>query len=150
MSTRRYALAASGGLLLSVVALGLRSPVLAVTTSDFAIADGQRFRSDFGLESDLQLVRASFSDPTYSSDEFGVDGIVVTYVGIDVAGNQVAVGVQGLTAESSSKLSARFPTAPIVIRDQAPLANDTCSSMSYCWPMKGGIRQYVTTDHSDI
>jgi hypothetical protein len=30
-----------------------------------------------------------------------------------------------------------------------PIVNDTCGSVAYCWPMKGGIRIYLVSNHSD-
>jgi hypothetical protein len=66
-------------------------------------------------------------------------------VGIDVARNTVAVGVEGPMDGTEQSLRTTFGSA-VDIRPGEPAQLDTCSSMSYCWPLKGGIRMYLTGD----
>jgi hypothetical protein len=65
-------------------------------------------------------------------------GIQITSTGLDLASNQVVVGIDGLTEEAARTISERF--GPYVrVEDSPPAQADACPT-SGCRPIKGGIR----------
>ncbi len=83
---------------------------------------------------DLQRVKDSI---VAAWDELRADGIKVTHTGIDLIGNAVTVGIDGLTDEATAKIVGRFGPN-IKFRDAPPAEGDACPHSS-CRPFKGGM-----------
>lgn len=99
-------------------------------------------RSVLRSESELQELKAVILASESALDVSGLSGLGV---GIDVVRNAVYVGVPDLDAEKDSRLRAMYGDA-VVIEPMGNSVADTCNGVSYCWPLKGGLRIYPTEE----
>jgi hypothetical protein len=61
-----------GATMALVVALAQAPRLHAATLDDSALRDAVRFRTDVGFDTSTSIVEASFGDPSYSSEEWGI------------------------------------------------------------------------------
>jgi hypothetical protein len=98
-------------------------------------------RSVARSEQDLQILKSSILAQLQDLDDAGV---ALAGVGIDIVRNAVHLRVK-LDAQKESILAGRYGSA-VVLEAATPTVFDTCSSMNYCWPLKGGLRIYPTEE----
>ena len=72
-------------------------------------------------------------------------GVDVGSVGIKTDENKLLVGVRGLSSEKAGALTARYGDA-LLLREDPPRHEDACLSRIDCFPMKGGIKVYLTSN----
>jgi hypothetical protein len=66
-------------------------------------------------------------------------------VAVDVRTNSVLVGVQDLDGAISSEVARRYGLS-VRFRQQSPAEADACTSISACWPPKGGFKIVASSD----
>ncbi|MEW5990657.1 MAG: hypothetical protein AB1736_04825 [Chloroflexota bacterium] len=70
--------------------------------------------------------------------ELRASGIPITSTGLDIIGNRVVVGIDGITDEAQKRITREFGSY-IQFKDSPPAQSDACP-VSVCRPMKGGIK----------
>lgn len=97
--------------------------------------------TDFRLQpvdqtlAELERIQA---DVTTAILAYRASGVRITSVGVDLLGNRVTVGIQGLTSGRASEIKQQFGP-DIDVHEEAPARSDACP-VSDCRPIKGGIR----------
>jgi hypothetical protein len=80
--------------------------------------------------------------------QLSVSGIWVTSIAVDPYDNSVLVGLDAASWPKRQLLIDRYGPA-VTFRRHGPAVPDACTSMTACWPTKGGIRIYES-DHTAL
>lgn len=102
-----------------------------------------------GVERSLEELQGVHERIVADLPSLAKQGISVVSVGLDVPSNAVSVGGQEFSSSVARVLSDLYGTA-VSVSEDAPTAWDACNSMSDCWPMKGGLRIYLTSNTTKI
>lgn len=80
-------------------------------------------------------------------EELLATGTNITLIGTRIQANALRVGVEHLTAEVADDLHARFGSRTILV-ELAPAQADSCTSVTNCFPVKGGIE--IDSDYDNF
>ena len=126
----------------------LGKPVFLFTDPSSPLVDAVRLALPEGTPHELRKARWTYAELVTMKEEvkeavesLKTDSLEQTSVGIDVVANRVYVGLAAYETSKAEALNRAYPNQ-LVIEAIEPSETNSCTSMNYCWPMKGGLRIY--------